>query len=137
MSAAIVLPNITEWTKDRITAIYSATTDSDFETAFDDFLSHEVTITSNGQRFTRDEYKQKLLSEKKGEISGGVSFTGSVQADGTSGQLFVVWFHSRLHSHKSDIGTLTLCLYRLELLGFCSKLLLFSRQPLLGKLPRT
>lgn len=92
MSVAIVLPNNLEWTEQHITAIYSATTESDFEAAFDAFLAKEVSITSNGQHLTRNEYKQKLLNEKKGELSGGVSFTGAVQANGSNSnsQLLVV-----------------------------------------------
>ena len=90
MSIAIVLPTLTEWTEQHISAIYSATTESDFESAFDAFLAQEVSITSNGQRLSREQYKQKLLTEKKGEISGGVSFTGAVQANGAEGQLLVV-----------------------------------------------
>ena len=90
MSVAIVLPGLTDWTEQHVTAIYTATTDSDFESAFDAFLSQDVTITSNGQSLTRDQYKQKLLAQKKGEISGAVSFTGAVQANGSNDQLLVV-----------------------------------------------
>ncbi|OBZ77565.1 hypothetical protein A0H81_02238 [Grifola frondosa] len=79
MSTNIVLPSLTDWTEQRVTALLTTTTEADFNTAFDAFLSKNVTITVNGQDLTRDQYKQQLRQEKFDEAFAQVQFSGAVE----------------------------------------------------------
>lgn len=64
MTTAIVLPPLTTWVEDHLTAILTATTEAGFDAAFDAFVSeHHTHVTVNGQRVSRDDYKKKLLDE--------------------------------------------------------------------------
>ncbi|KZP25192.1 hypothetical protein FIBSPDRAFT_395409 [Athelia psychrophila] len=64
MTSAIVLPPLTTWAEGHLTAILTATTEANFDAAFDAFVVKEPThINVNGQQVSREEYKQKMLAE--------------------------------------------------------------------------
>jgi hypothetical protein len=80
MSVNIVLPTLTAWTEGHLSSVLQATTSTDFDSAFDDFLSKNVTITVNGRHLSRDEYKQQLLGESAvNKESTSVKFDGVVE----------------------------------------------------------
>ncbi|KDQ62740.1 hypothetical protein JAAARDRAFT_30645 [Jaapia argillacea MUCL 33604] len=86
MTSAIVLPNLTQWTESRITAILKATSTTDFDQAFDAFIAPDAQITVNGAPLTRDQYKQQLAGEGLLEALASVTFNGAVEVP-TDGQL--------------------------------------------------
>lgn len=79
MTSAIVLPSLTNWVKQHLTALLKTTTQEDFDAAFNSFISQNVTITLNGKHLTRDQYKQQLQGEKFEESGALVNFLGSVE----------------------------------------------------------
>ncbi|KZP07682.1 hypothetical protein FIBSPDRAFT_762579 [Athelia psychrophila] len=82
MTSAIVLPPLTTWAEGHLTAILTATTEANFDAAFDAFVVKEPThISVNGQQVSREEYKQKTLAESAvGALkrSAQVAFGGAV-----------------------------------------------------------
>ena len=78
MSTAIVLPTLTQWAEDHITAINKATNDKDLSHALD-FLSKNATIVVNGVHISRVEFEKQLQGEKFEEIDATISFLGAVQ----------------------------------------------------------
>jgi len=79
MTANIVLPSLTNWAEQHIQDIFNATSQSAFDSAFDNFLAEHVTITVNGTHLTRDQYKQRLQSENPIEAQVQVTFDGAVE----------------------------------------------------------
>lgn len=74
----VVIP-LDDWTKDSISAIYDAKTQSEFSSAFDAFIHEEANITVNGKRLSRAEYKALFQGERLLEQFATVSFLGSVE----------------------------------------------------------
>src|SRR5882762_7767573 len=94
---AIVLPPITAWAKGHLASILTATTTTDFNSAFDAFLSKHATITVNGQHVSRDQYKQQLLGESTvGNLkqSTSIEFNGVVEVPTDQEQLVKVFLPS-------------------------------------------
>ncbi|KAF8153942.1 hypothetical protein B0H34DRAFT_676825 [Crassisporium funariophilum] len=79
MSTNIVLPTLTQWTKNHLTAIFEATSASDLTTAIDAFLSKSATITVNGASISRDDFTKQLQTEKFDEAGASVAFAGTVE----------------------------------------------------------
>jgi len=79
MSTAIVLPNLTNWAQQHLTTLLQATSQDDFNAAFDAFIAQDVAITVNGQTLTRDQYKQQISGEKFAEAGATVNFVGTVE----------------------------------------------------------
>lgn len=79
MSSNIILPSLTNWTKNHISAIIEATTQADLGAAVDGFLSESATITVNGASVSRDQYKNILEREKFLETAATVAFSGEVE----------------------------------------------------------
>jgi hypothetical protein len=76
-----VLPPLTQWAESHLTALYQATNADDFTTAFDNFISKDVvSITVNGAKMTRDEYKQTIQQQQFLENSATLKFENVVQA---------------------------------------------------------
>lgn len=73
----VVIP-LTQWAEDSISAIYNATTESNFNDAFDAFLLKDAKITVNGKHLSVAQYKQKLVDQKILEQSAQVSYKGAV-----------------------------------------------------------
>jgi len=86
MSANIVLPSLSNWTKNHISAIYQATSQSATSDALDNFLSKDAIITANGKKISRTNLTKDLQSEKFLELGASLSFAGIVEvpADNTS-----------------------------------------------------
>ncbi|KDR73951.1 hypothetical protein GALMADRAFT_250667 [Galerina marginata CBS 339.88] len=79
MSAAIVLPTLTNWTKNHITAIFQATNKADFTSSINAFLSDKASITLNGVKTSRAEFVSKVQAEKFDESGAVVSFISAVE----------------------------------------------------------
>ncbi|KDR73949.1 hypothetical protein GALMADRAFT_595444 [Galerina marginata CBS 339.88] len=79
MSTAIVLPDLTNWTKQHINAIFQATNQADFTSAIDAFLSDKATITSNGVTISRADFVSQVQGEKFDETGATVTFTSAVE----------------------------------------------------------
>jgi hypothetical protein len=87
MSVNIVLPTLTQWTKNHVTAIIQAQNKAALEAAVDAFLSKSATINVNGAQITRDAFVQQLSGENFEEAGAQVNFNASVevQADPSNG----------------------------------------------------
>ncbi|TFK79648.1 hypothetical protein K466DRAFT_505223, partial [Polyporus arcularius HHB13444] len=66
------------WVQQHITAVYGAKTADDFATAFDAFISQDVTIKVNGKSMSRDQYKTLVMGEIKNDDGATVAFNGTV-----------------------------------------------------------
>lgn len=98
MSAAIVLPPLNAWAKQRLTALITATTQANFDSAFDNFIAKDIKNTTfNGVSLSRDEYKQQLQGERILERTATISVTNEVQAPQLNTQASQVCF---LHNMK-------------------------------------
>lgn len=88
MTANIVLPTLTNWAETHLTNIFTATAQSDFDAAFDAFISQNVHITLNGKALTRAQYKAQLQAGKFEESGAQVLFLGAVEVpkDTTQGE---------------------------------------------------
>jgi len=78
MSTAIVLPNLTNWAKNHINAIYTATNATDFTSAINAFLSDKVVITVNGVQTSRADFVSQTQGEKFDEVGASVNYLGTV-----------------------------------------------------------
>ena len=79
MSTAIVLPTLTQWTENHITAIINATNQKDLTSAVDAFLSKDATIVINGIQISHAEFEKQLQLEKFDEAGATTAFVGAVQ----------------------------------------------------------
>ena len=79
MTTAIVLPTLTQWTENHITAINNATNEQDLTSAINAFLSKNATIVVNGVQISRAEFEKQLQIEKFDEAGAATSFVGAVQ----------------------------------------------------------
>jgi len=66
-------------TEGHLSAVLMATTEPEFDNAFDAFLSKHVTITVNGHHISRDNYKKQLQGES---TIGSLKVSTSVKFDG-------------------------------------------------------
>ncbi|KAF7342432.1 hypothetical protein MVEN_01832400 [Mycena venus] len=92
MAANFVPPPMKTWAEYHLSSILKATTQNEFNDAFDAFLSMKATITVNGRHLSREEYKKMLQGEKVLESGASVDFRSAVDvpADGNSVQTGVV-----------------------------------------------
>ncbi|TFK81183.1 hypothetical protein K466DRAFT_445084, partial [Polyporus arcularius HHB13444] len=67
-----------DWVQQHITTLYNAKTADDFNTAFDTFISHHVSIKVNGKSMSRDQYKKLIMGEITNDVSADVSFSGVI-----------------------------------------------------------
>ena len=74
----IVLPNLTNWVKQRVTAMYTATSREAFQDAFNAFLAKDVNITVNGKHMTREKYMELLMGQKSLETGAEMQFFTTV-----------------------------------------------------------
>ena len=79
MASNIVLLPLSKWAQQHITTIYQAVEATNFDSAFDAFISKDVKVTFNGNPITRDQYKQDIKGEKFAETSAQVQFIGTVE----------------------------------------------------------
>ncbi|PSR76824.1 hypothetical protein PHLCEN_2v8205 [Hermanssonia centrifuga] len=87
MSSIPLLPNLSTWAQNRLTAIFQATTQDDFDLAYENFVAKQVHITVNGKHVSRADYKTQLWQEKGLESGAEVSYPGTVEVPGTDGEL--------------------------------------------------
>ncbi|KIK00087.1 hypothetical protein K443DRAFT_101078 [Laccaria amethystina LaAM-08-1] len=89
MSEAIVLPSLSQWTKNHLTAIIQAKSASALNASLDAFLFKNAVITVNGRHITRAEFTTLLRTEKIDEKAASISFAGAVEvpANPKSGEL--------------------------------------------------
>lgn len=79
MAANIVLPTLTAWAEQRLTALFNAKDESTFDDAFDAFVAADPSsIVVNGQRLSRAQYKQRLWQDKFLELGADVTYLGAV-----------------------------------------------------------
>jgi hypothetical protein len=74
---AIVLPSLSQWTKNGIIAIYQASTPT--ANALDNFLSKDAVLTVNGSVVSRADVVNQLQVEKFAEVEATVAFLGIVE----------------------------------------------------------
>ncbi|KAF8904681.1 hypothetical protein CPB84DRAFT_1745713 [Gymnopilus junonius] len=79
MSTAMMLPNLSRWTMNHLTAIFNATNQADFNGAIDAFLSHKAKLTLNGANVSRAEFIKQFQTEKFDEAGAEVTFNDAVQ----------------------------------------------------------
>jgi predicted benzoate:H+ symporter BenE len=79
MTSQIVLPTLTQWTKNHITAIIQATKQTDLNSAIDAFLSKDATIVVNGAKISRAEFVNQVQIEKFDEAGAAISFAASIE----------------------------------------------------------
>ncbi|KAJ7216020.1 hypothetical protein GGX14DRAFT_607163 [Mycena pura] len=78
MATSISLPALTTFTEEHLSAILKATTQGEFDAAFDAFVSKDATIILNGERISLAEY-HKALSGGFDVESVDVRFLGAVE----------------------------------------------------------
>jgi len=69
---------LAEWVENNVSAIYTATSSSSFDSAFSSLLLNDAHITVNGKHLTLAQYKQLLEGERQFEKSADVTFVDSV-----------------------------------------------------------
>ena len=74
MSEMFVLPTLTRWTENSLSAMLKATTKEEYDQAFDRFLARNAQVTVNGIPIAREEYKQRML-----DVSAAGSIVESVE----------------------------------------------------------
>lgn len=75
-----VLPTLSLWAQSHITALFKATTTEEFDDAFDAFLAkHTDSIVVNGEKLSRDAFKNRLQSARALERSAEVKYLGTVE----------------------------------------------------------
>ena len=60
-STTFSFPPLNTWAEQHLTTVLTAQSQSNFTTAFDDFISNDVSITYNGVGISREDYQQQLL----------------------------------------------------------------------------
>ncbi|KAJ7243092.1 hypothetical protein C8J57DRAFT_1367236 [Mycena rebaudengoi] len=103
MSTNIVLPPLKSWAEQHLSVIIKATTQDEFNAAFDNFLSHRATITVNGKEMSRDAYKKLFQGEGFDEASASVTFSGAVEVPNPTNTIqggFVGLFYTAIISQK-------------------------------------
>ena len=79
MAANIVLPTLTAWAEQGLTALFNAKDQSTFDDAFDAFVAADTgSIVVNGQSLTRAQYKEQISKDKILERGADVQFLGAV-----------------------------------------------------------
>lgn len=76
----LAFPPLTSWAELHLTAITSAQTRSKFSSAFDDFISQNVSILFNGTPLTRAQYELKLLGTVNPEEAAVIDIRNIVSA---------------------------------------------------------
>ncbi|KAL5510996.1 hypothetical protein ACEPAG_3715 [Sanghuangporus baumii] len=84
MSSSTILPprlqSLSDWAKQNLTALITAESNDDFNTAFDQFVSkHVKKIVFNDRELTRDEYKQRLLKERHNLVGATINIRNVVE----------------------------------------------------------
>ena len=78
MSTDVVLPSLSNWTENLITAIYNATS-AQTANVLDSFLSKYAVIRFNGKDISRDDLIKELQGENLLEVEVSIKFLGIVE----------------------------------------------------------
>jgi len=70
---------LTAWAEEHLTTLYKVTSQADFDTAFDSFISKHAVFNVNGFIVSRGQYKNQLRQEKRGEKDVSLKFVGTVE----------------------------------------------------------
>lgn len=98
MSSAIVLPSLTAWAEQRLTALFTTTDEQSFDAAFDAFVAADTTsIVVNGQKLSREQYKQQTWKDKFLEAGAQVQYLGAVSVPSDPSEPVKVCLRSLLH----------------------------------------
>ena len=92
MSANIVLPTLSAWAQQHLTALFQATDKDSFNDAFAAFFTKHPSLTVNGRSVSVADYKRQLLLGKTFETDAQVAFTGTVQVPSDADSPFDVRF---------------------------------------------
>ncbi|KAH9921647.1 uncharacterized protein B0H18DRAFT_880058 [Fomitopsis serialis] len=90
----VVIP-LSDWAEESISAIYKASSQSEFSSAFDAFVSEDPEITVNDKQISRAQYKALLQGERALEQSASVAFLGVVEA-GSVGVFYRATIYERI-----------------------------------------
>lgn len=80
-------PPLHTWAEQQLSAVVTAHSQVNFSTAFDDFISKDVSVTFNGVALSRVEYEQKLQGEITSEGAAIIDILDFVQAAEPSNNL--------------------------------------------------
>lgn len=73
-------PPLDTWAEQHLSAIVTADSQANFSTAFDGFISKNVSVTFNGVALSRVEYEQQLQGEITSEGAAIIDIVNFVQA---------------------------------------------------------
>lgn len=79
MSSNIVLPSLSTWAEQRLTALFQITNETDFDAAYAAFFTKNPKITVNGKTLSSDAYKKQIWSGKGLEQGAQVAYSGAVE----------------------------------------------------------
>ncbi|KAJ6479033.1 hypothetical protein C8R45DRAFT_1156552 [Mycena sanguinolenta] len=99
MSVHMVLPPLNDWAQQHLFAILKATTQTEFDSAFDAFLSKNATITVNGKKVSRDEYQKQLQGKRFDEAGATVQLSGAVEAGSIQAGVVGLFYAAAITEH--------------------------------------
>lgn len=70
---------LTSWAEDRLTTLLKASTQPDFDHAFDAFFAHDASFTVNGAPLSRAEYAQRMFAGQDRDHEVTVVFPGALE----------------------------------------------------------
>ncbi|KAJ6578230.1 hypothetical protein B0H19DRAFT_1338296 [Mycena capillaripes] len=73
------LPPLKTWAEEHLASVIKASNLSEFDLAFQEFVSKDATITVNGNHVSREEYKKMLQAEEFDEAGATLHINGAVQ----------------------------------------------------------
>ncbi|KAF9476911.1 hypothetical protein BDN70DRAFT_881837 [Pholiota conissans] len=79
MATAVLLPKLTDWVQNHITAIIEAKTTHDLHDAVNRFLNQHAMITVNGAHISRAEFVKQLKAENFAEEKATITFNDSIE----------------------------------------------------------
>lgn len=78
MSEPIIL-TLTSWTQTRIQNLFAATTQAQFQEAYDAFFAQDVQLTVNNRTISRSDFENELWQTASTKTSASVQFLGTVE----------------------------------------------------------
>ncbi|KAF7795749.1 hypothetical protein EIP86_006916 [Pleurotus ostreatoroseus] len=85
-SRRIVLPTLSNWAEQHITALFKTTDEQTFDELFDNTFLKDAKIIVNGHHLSREQYRKQLLSAKGLEEGAQVAYTGAVEVPDNADQ---------------------------------------------------
>lgn len=75
---APIIRTLSDWTEQRITALYQPTTKQQFQEAFNAFVAKHAEITLNGKKISREHFEEQLWDTQTDKKSASVTYLGTV-----------------------------------------------------------